>query len=169
MIELHSTAVSDTPIDIDAISGVVSRFAGYAVAPGDVALALLSFPLDETRSRHAERVQWAVWDKETPINDVPAERIMGRGDYNGGEIYLIYIDDQVVVLQPHLPNAAAPVWADEAHEVAAIHAASIVEEMVVSELVGLVVSQATPPVPTVSMDEVREVLDERPGRRRGRP
>jgi hypothetical protein len=50
------------------------------------------------------RFEVAVWDKVTPINGVPAEKIITREDVpDDGEIYLLYVDGQLRFLQPHDP------------------------------------------------------------------
>ena len=48
-----------------------------------------------------------VWDKVSPINGISASKILERTDIpEGGEIYLIYINNQLVYLQPHDPFQA---------------------------------------------------------------
>lgn len=162
-MELHPASGERPAVNIEALVGAASRIAGFDVSPGDAALVLTGLPLDDLWAEQSNRIQWAIWDKETPINGVAPERVLARADYAGGEIYLIYIDGQLVFLQPHRPDAADPVEADEAHEIAATHAAELVEEQFMHHLVTQIASQATPPSPTVSMDDLRELLGRRGG------
>ncbi len=163
-MELFAPAVERPPVDLDALVASASRVAGFAVAPGEAALVLMGTSMDDLYDSHAARIRWAVWDKETLINGVAPEIVMARSDFTGGEIYLIYIDGQLVFLQPHHPEASAPVWADEVHEVAAIHAASIVTERVFEELVMAVAAQAepaqvsSPELSSLTVSELRRIL-----------
>lgn len=53
------------------------------------------------------RFKIEVWDKISPINGVPAEKIIARDDVpDDGEIYLIYVDGRLLFLQPHDPFQA---------------------------------------------------------------
>ncbi|HEX8321614.1 hypothetical protein [Longimicrobium sp.] len=58
----------------------------------------------------AEDAHWTVqlWDRRSPINDAKAEQIFAsRDDIPGvGDVVLVLRDDQVTMLQPHLPNVA---------------------------------------------------------------
>ena len=48
-----------------------------------------------------------VWDKVSPINGISASKVLERADISeGNEIYLIYINNQLVYLQPHDPFQA---------------------------------------------------------------
>jgi len=48
-----------------------------------------------------------VWDKVSPINGISASKVLERADISeGSEIYLIYINNQLVYLQPHDPFQA---------------------------------------------------------------
>lgn len=75
---------------------------------------------DQERSRF--RVE--VWDKITPINGVPAEKILAREDVpDDGEIYLVYVDGNLLYFQPHDPFQAGivPMTKDNVLEVANRH------------------------------------------------
>jgi len=58
---------------------------------------------------NAEKAKYRieVWDKVSPINGVSASKILERTDIpEGGEVYLIYVNGQLVYLQPHDPFQA---------------------------------------------------------------
>lgn len=70
------------------------------------------------------RFKIEVWDKVSPINGVPAEKILTREDMlSSGEIYLIYIDGQLRYLQPHEPFQAGivPMTKDNVLQIANQH------------------------------------------------
>lgn len=113
-------------------------------------MVLVATPVAALYAQHQDRVQWAVWDKETPINDVPAAKVLARADYNGGEIYLIWIDSHLTYLQPHSPQADAPLGA-EVEDVAALHASDVAWECLLNELVEAVVAASTPPESSAAM------------------
>lgn len=160
-MDLHPPTNTRAPRNMDSLVAAATRSAGFAVAPGDAALVLMDVDIDALYAEHAARVRWAIWDKETDINGVAPERVMARADYGGGEIYLIYIDGQLVFLQPHAPNGSEPVSEDDVEDIAGSHAADIVNEYVFADLIGRVVGSATPPDQTVSMSDLREVLRQR--------
>ena len=71
------------------------------------------------------RIRVEVWDKLTPINGIPAEKIIAREDVpNDGEIYLLYVDDQLRFFQPHNPFQAGlvPMTRDNVLQIANQHA-----------------------------------------------
>lgn len=157
MIRTRAVATPPAP-DVRAIAEVASRIAGFTIEASAAALVIVQTDMAALCAKHAARIEWAIWDKETPINSVPAETILARGDYAGGEIYLIWIDGQLSVLQPHHPDVNAPVEADEAHEVAALHAAAIATDFAVGELIEGLVTSAVRPSPTVTLDELEGLL-----------
>jgi hypothetical protein len=54
-----------------------------------------------------KRFRIEVWDRQSPINGVPAEKIIARDDVpDKGEVYLIYVDGALRFLQPHDPFQA---------------------------------------------------------------
>jgi hypothetical protein len=53
------------------------------------------------------RFRIEIWDKQTPINGVPPEKIVAREDVpDDGEVYLVYVDGKLLYLQPHDPFQA---------------------------------------------------------------
>ena len=65
--------------------------------------------IDQNAIFQEERAKFTVeiWDKVSPINGIPAEKIIARDDVpDDGEIYLVYVDGQLRFLQPHDPFQA---------------------------------------------------------------
>lgn len=76
-------------------------------------------------NQERNRFKIEVWDKVTPINGVPAEKIIAREDIlDNGEIYLLYVDGQLRYLQPHDPFQAGivPMTAENVVQIANQHA-----------------------------------------------
>jgi hypothetical protein len=63
-------------------------------------------PITVAEAKQRYRVE--LWDRVTPVNGVPAAEILAaRQDIpDGGVVYLIYRDDQVLYFQPHAPGQA---------------------------------------------------------------
>ena len=74
-------------------------------------------------NQERSRFKIEIWDKVTPINGVPAEKILAREDVPDGEVYLVYVDDQLLYLQPHDPFQAGivPLTAETVEQVANQH------------------------------------------------
>ncbi len=88
----------------------------------DAALAQVDQQAIFNQERSRFRVE--VWNKVTPINGVPAEKIIAREDVpDDGEIYLLYVDGQLRYLQPHDPFRAGivPMTAENVMQVANQH------------------------------------------------
>lgn len=64
--------------------------------------------IDKSTLIEAERQRYELelWDKESPINGVSAETILSsRKDIpDGGAIYIIKNDEEIIFLQPHNPR-----------------------------------------------------------------
>jgi len=88
----------------------------------DAALAQVDQQAIFNQERSRFRVE--VWDKVTPINGMPAEKILAREDVpDDGEIYLLYVDGVLRFLQPHNPFQAGivPMTAENVMQVANQH------------------------------------------------
>lgn len=88
----------------------------------DAALAQVDQQAIFNQERSRFRVE--VWDKVTPINGIPAEKILAREDVpDDGEIYLLYVDGVLRFLQPHNPFQAGivPMTAENVMQVANQH------------------------------------------------
>jgi len=88
----------------------------------DAALA----QIDQQAIFEQERTRFKVevWDKVTPINGVPAEKIVAREDVpDDGAVYLLYVDGQLRYLQPHDPFQAGivPMTKDNVLQIANQH------------------------------------------------
>ena len=88
----------------------------------DTALSQVDQQAVFTQERNRFRIE--IWDKVTPINGVPAEKIIARDDVpDDGEVYLIYVDGQLRFLQPHDPFQAGivPMTKDTVEQIANQH------------------------------------------------
>lgn len=75
------------------------------VTDAEVDAALAS--VDQAAVYDAQRATWTeqVWDRKSPINGVPAEHFLNRGDVpETGDVYLLLRNGQVVGFQPHEPE-----------------------------------------------------------------
>lgn len=59
---------------------------------------------DKIKKEQKERFFYELWDKKSPINDVPAQEILEDKTYAINNAYLIYIDNKLVYFQDHAPN-----------------------------------------------------------------
>jgi len=85
-----------------------------------------------------------VWDKQSSINGVPAEKILSRGDIaEGGEIYLIYIDGKLQYLQPHDPFQAGlvPMTSENVTNIAQQHVEQIATQIADEQVFEMVLEQ----------------------------
>lgn len=90
------------------------------------------------------RFRVEVWDKQSPINGVPAEKILSRGDIpEGGEVYLIYIDNKLQYLQPHDPFQAGlvPMTSENVMNIAQQHVGQISTPLADEQVFEMVLEQ----------------------------
>ena len=96
-----------------------ARELGADVTLAQVEAALAQY--DYLALRQAERANYRVelYDKTSPINGVPAEKIL-RDAPPAGEVYLIYINDRLTYLQTHDPEEMGfrPMSPERAYEAA---------------------------------------------------
>lgn len=88
----------------------------------DVALAQIDQQVIFNQERARFRIE--MWDKVSPINGVPAEKILAREDVPAnGEVYLAYLDGRLTYLQPHDPFQAGivPMTPDTVLQIANRH------------------------------------------------
>lgn len=84
------------------------RLAGREVAPEDIQRLGEDFDFDGVVEAETSKRTVEVWDKESPINGVPAEDVLeahASDMKNAKEVYLIKEGDRVVVFQPFSPGA----------------------------------------------------------------
>ncbi|MBC7334337.1 MAG: hypothetical protein H5T85_07805 [Actinobacteria bacterium] len=111
----------------------------------EIEVALTQVDQQSIFDKHRARVRVEIWDKKTPINGVPAERIFAsRTDIpENGEVYLLYIDDRLVYFQPHDPNQSGLVamTKDSVLAIANQHADQVAEELANEEIFEKVLEQ----------------------------
>jgi len=109
-----------------------ARELGSTKTLADVDAALESVDYDALRAQEKQRYRIELWDKVSPINGVAPEQILERvprhPDGSYGEVYLIYVDGNLVYLQPHDPKQAGLVPMDAA--LAQQRAQEIVDQLV---------------------------------------
>lgn len=98
---------------------------GATLAEADALLAGYDYPA----LREAERTNYRIelYDKVSPINGVPTETVL-RDTPDGGEVYLIYINDRLVYLQTHDPEEIGFVAMSEARALEAANA--VVDDLI---------------------------------------
>ncbi|MCL6479375.1 MAG: hypothetical protein K6T65_13365 [Peptococcaceae bacterium] len=80
---------------------------GIDKSMAEIEAALATIDQEAIRNQERSRYRVEIWDRVSPINGIPAERILQRADVpEEGEIYLLYVDDQLRYLQPHDPFQA---------------------------------------------------------------
>lgn len=109
-----------------------ARDLGSTCTLADVEAALGQIDYEALRAQERQRYEIRLWDKVSPINGVAPEQILERvpkhPDGSYGEVYLIYIDGNLVYLQPHDPRQAGLVPMDAA--LAQQRAQEIVDQLV---------------------------------------
>lgn len=96
----------------------------------------------DINTRIAERItqkyRVELWDKVSPINGVPAERVLAsyKDIRPDGEVYLIYVNGRLTYFQPHPPGEAGmrPMSRDEALSIADEHITLLATEEVEEEI-----------------------------------
>lgn len=135
------------------------------VAEADAALAFVQIDQDALRAEHAGRIRWERWDGESNVGAARPTDIRGRADYGGGEVYLVYIDDQLVYLQPHAPDTTdyAPIATEALEEIAERQCETILQGLVFqaaieAALQALPVAAQTPTAPVQPVPEPASVF-----------
>lgn len=68
------------------------------------------------------KLTWEIWDRQTPINGVPAETVLANRDdiFPDGAIYLIKdaTTGAVLIFQPYPPTGKAPMTEEQAAQFA---------------------------------------------------
>ncbi len=80
-----------------------ARNLGSTKTLADVDALLATYDYPTLREQEKTRFRVEIWDKKTPINGVAPEQIL-TDTPAGGEVYLIYIDGNLVYLQKHDPD-----------------------------------------------------------------
>ena len=85
---------------------------GVTKTLAEVETALATVNQEAMFNTERSRYTIAVWDKVSPINGVSAEQVLqGRNDICG-EVYLVYVDGNLLFFQPHNPAHAGFVGMD---------------------------------------------------------
>lgn len=95
-------------------------------------------------SQERSRIEIQTWDKMSPINGVPAQKILERGDApDGGEIYLLYIDGRLRYIQPHDPfqSGLVALTTETVNSIAEAHANEIATSMADEKVFEMVLEQ----------------------------
>jgi len=80
---------------------------GISKTLSEVETALSEVDTESIFNTERAKYKIEVWDKVSPINGISASKVLERADISeGNEIYLIYINNQLVYLQPHDPFQA---------------------------------------------------------------
>jgi hypothetical protein len=117
---------------------------GFQVDSVTLNLVTSDLSIEAERESVAAIISYEIWDKETPINGVPAEKILQRSDYAGGEVYLIYLDGVVGFLQPHHPSEGIhPMTTEDAIRAATEQVEGLVSERSELNLVTKVIERLT--------------------------
>lgn len=92
-------------IQDDARAILIDRFANAGVTFTDEVLdaVLLNIPTDGLITAAAARVRWEWWDGVSPVNGVPAQRVLQQFEIPDRAL-LVYVDDQLLYFQPHDPS-----------------------------------------------------------------
>lgn len=101
---------------------------GVSKTLAEIDTVLSSIDQQAVFNEQKARFRIEVWDKVSPINGIPAEKILAREDVPpGGEIYLVYQDGKLQWLQPHDPFQAGlvPLAKDNVMAVADQHVSQI--------------------------------------------
>lgn len=73
------------------------------IEPEHVEAALAEVDQHAILQKHRERHQIVVWDQKSAINGVPAKKVLADLNHDYDTIYLIFVDGELVMFQPHEP------------------------------------------------------------------
>lgn len=90
------------------LDAVMAALAGTGVKfePRLVSVVFATIDQGPIEEASLERVRYEIWDQESPLNGVVAADIKARADYVGGEVYLLFVDDRLAVIQPIAPGVS---------------------------------------------------------------
>ena len=77
---------------------------GYDVTENEIKKLLKKEEREKIAEIQRARFSYEIWDKKSPINNVPAKDIIESRNYDIGQAYLIYIDGKIIYFQDHNPN-----------------------------------------------------------------
>lgn len=90
----------------------------------DVEAVLAQIDIEGLQAQERARYRVDVWDKQSPLNGIAPDRILERipPECRHGAVYLIYVDGNLTLIQPHDPDQAGFVPMDEATALAKANA-----------------------------------------------
>lgn len=102
-------------VGLDAVMAVLAG-AGVKFEPRLVSVVFATIDQGPIEEASLERVRYEIWNQESPLNGVAAADIKARADYVGGEVYLLFVDDRLTVIQPVAPGVSGlvPMTLEEA-------------------------------------------------------
>ena len=99
----------------------------------EIEAALVAIDRQALLAEQRGRFRVEVWDKTSPINGVEPEKIVSSHGLNPDDrVYLIYVDGNLVYLQPHNPFSGGLVrlTAEDVVQVAKRHVDQLVDQAV---------------------------------------
>lgn len=77
---------------------------GKETTANEVEKIISAYDRDNLAKIQKARLRYEIWDKKSPINGVPADKIIKSRGYSISNAYMIFIDDNLVYFQDHNPN-----------------------------------------------------------------
>ena len=116
---------------------------GYNTSIDEIDKLVSKFDRQKISEVQEKRFRYEIWDKETPINQIPAKDIIKSRNYKIVGAYLIYIDEQLIYFQDHNPNKEGYVsmTKKEAEQIAQDFINKKVEESIDGIIVNYVIQQ----------------------------
>lgn len=100
------------------------------------------YDYEEIKNVELSKLSYEIWDKQSPINNVPASYFLSRPDFaNAKNVYLIKYEDNVLYVQPHHPKLQGfvPIEDDEVEEIATQHINEIAERLAFEKYLDLAI------------------------------
>ena len=130
---------------IDSLSVLKeARSLGSVATLTQVQTAMATIDRTPLTTTESARYRTEIWDEISPLGGQPPEYWRQRGDWpQGGKVYLVYRDSQLLYVQPHDPDQAghAAMSDTSALASAAAHQARLVEQSVDAEVMRQVLLQ----------------------------
>lgn len=77
---------------------------GYTSTLDEINRILKNINQTEIKEVQIKRYKYEIWDKKSSINGISAADILKSKNYEIKEVYLIYIDENLIYMQDHDPN-----------------------------------------------------------------
>lgn len=104
---------------------------------------LNQYNLEELIKIKSNAFRFEIWDKKSSINGVDAKTILDSRQYEIDQVYLIYIDNQLVYLQDHNPNESGfiKMTIDDIEEIANKFIEDKASQLVLDEIYNTVIKK----------------------------